>query len=304
MHCPNFPIAGAITQKADMLQKKVAQNAEIIEQLRQERSLLMADFKQLQQHYSEVSEHAKKLREEHAASQTTHDERRHQLDLRLLEIEELKQALSAQADELQRAESEKKRIAAEKSDVARSVAELEADLQRVKKNAEEFGRDLQLLRAQKERLEEEKKHEQLRAERAQKQSQTQIRLLKEELESRREQAKIVDQQSRNHVCAADEQQVATMKSQHNKECKGLLVQIHYLKAKFTRESTLRSDLGYQKHYLLVLLARFERDEQKILAAIARIGFPSAELPVVVPKRRKLKSVLISVLFLASKRYMA
>jgi hypothetical protein len=49
-----------------------------------------------------------------------------------------------------------------------------------------------------------------------------------------------------------------IKVQHNKECKGLIVQIRYLKAKFTRESTLRSDLGYQKQYLLVLLTKFEK----------------------------------------------
>ena len=49
-----------------------------------------------------------------------------------------------------------------------------------------------------------------------------------------------------------------LRQQHNQECKGLMVQIRYLKAKFTRESTFRSDLAYQKQYLLVLMARFER----------------------------------------------
>lgn len=37
-----------------------------------------------------------------------------------------------------------------------------------------------------------------------------------------------------------------------------MLQIRYLKAKFTRESTMRCDLGYQKQYLLVLLAHYER----------------------------------------------
>lgn len=49
-----------------------------------------------------------------------------------------------------------------------------------------------------------------------------------------------------------------MKAHHKQECKGLIVQIKYLKAKFTRESCLRCDLGYQKNYLLVLLSRFEQ----------------------------------------------
>lgn len=57
---------------------------------------------------------------------------------------------------------------------------------------------------------------------------------------------------------SDEQRLSVIKVQHNKECKGLIVQIRYLKAKFTRESSLRCDLGYQKQYLLVLLSRFEK----------------------------------------------
>jgi hypothetical protein len=52
--------------------------------------------------------------------------------------------------------------------------------------------------------------------------------------------------------------VSALKLQHNKECKGLIVQIRYLKAKFTREAALRADLGFQKGYLLVVLAQFER----------------------------------------------
>jgi myosin protein heavy chain len=56
---------------------------------------------------------------------------------------------------------------------------------------------------------------------------------------------------------SDGYQLVELKKQHKEECKGLVVQIRYLKAKFTRESTLRDDLVYQKHYLLVLLSNFE-----------------------------------------------
>jgi hypothetical protein len=55
----------------------------------------------------------------------------------------------------------------------------------------------------------------------------------------------------------DDGDVLALKNRHKQECKGLIVQIKYLKAKYTRESTMRSDLGFQKHYLLVLLAKFE-----------------------------------------------
>jgi hypothetical protein len=49
-----------------------------------------------------------------------------------------------------------------------------------------------------------------------------------------------------------------MKSRHNQECKGLMVQIRYLKAKYTRESNLRCMVIAQKDYVVSLLACFEQ----------------------------------------------
>ena len=57
---------------------------------------------------------------------------------------------------------------------------------------------------------------------------------------------------------SDSTQLSALRDRHKLECKGLIVQIHYLKAKFTRENTLRMDLSYQKRYLLILLSRRER----------------------------------------------
>ena len=57
---------------------------------------------------------------------------------------------------------------------------------------------------------------------------------------------------------SDGRQLDSLRLMHKEECKGLIVQIRYLKAKWTRESTMRSDLCNQKRYLLVLLARSER----------------------------------------------
>ncbi|KAL6300868.1 hypothetical protein BKA93DRAFT_500905 [Sparassis latifolia] len=173
-------------QQARRLELRVVENADTIEQLRQERSLLSTNYKDLQRRYGQVSENMNKLRDEYTASQTSHNNRRHQLDLHLLEVEDLRRALSDQTEELHRAESEKNRIAAEKSDFANNVAVLETDLQRVRKDAEAFGRDLKLLRAQKDRLEEERKQQDAKSERSHKQSQTQIRVLKDELDSQRE----------------------------------------------------------------------------------------------------------------------
>jgi len=194
-----------------------------------------------------------------------------------VEVDDLRRALSSQADELQRTEEEKNRIASQKSDVARNVALLESDLKRVRRDAEAFGHDLKHLRAEKDKWDAKQKDEAAKAERARKQSQTQIRLLNEQLDSQREKVRRIKEDLRNHVCSSkympsvsfpqkqqlttfcrDDVQLSMIKLQHNKECKGLIVQIRYLKAKFTRESTLRGDLSYQKQYLLVLLTKFEK----------------------------------------------
>lgn len=147
-------------------------------------------------------QHVNKLREEQASSQTSHDNRRHELDLKLLEIEDLRRALADRADDLERAEAEKNRIAHEKTDMTRNVTSLEADLRRVKHDAEAFGRDLKALRAQKDKLESEQKEERSKAERAQKQNQTEIRLLKDEAKEQKEKALALQRRWKDHVCAA------------------------------------------------------------------------------------------------------
>lgn len=146
-------------------------------------------------------QHANRLLEKEAASRTTHDKHCHQLNLHLGEIEDLRKALSDRSGQLHRVEAEKNRIATERSDVAQTVAALEADLKRVRENAEAFGRDLKDLRAEKEKLEKKHQEEQSKAERTKKQTQTQIRLLTEQLDGQRAKTTRAREELENHVCA-------------------------------------------------------------------------------------------------------
>ncbi|KAH6915818.1 hypothetical protein BKA70DRAFT_1093050 [Coprinopsis sp. MPI-PUGE-AT-0042] len=284
-------------QKARLLESKVSANMETISQLRQERSLLSSDHKDLQRRYSELSETVSRLKEEHAAHSTSHDQHRHKLDLQVLEIEELKQALDDRSSQLHRAEREleKERQASDKPDMSKTIATLEADLRRVRRDAEAFGRDLKTLRAEKDKLEAKLKDELTKGERAKKQSNTQVKLLNEQVETQKRKLAKALEEFESHVCGSDENQVSTLQIQHHKECKGLLVQIKYLKAKFLRESSFREDLSYQKNYLLVLLSKFEKSEKTIFASIARIGFPVA--PAKNRRTRKLKSLAMMIMFL-------
>ncbi|KXN84255.1 hypothetical protein AN958_12828 [Leucoagaricus sp. SymC.cos] len=284
-----------VEQRARLLEKKVAENQRAIESLRQERSSLSADFKDLQRRYTDASERADQLRKEYASSANSHEQRRTELDIRLLEIEDLKRALQKQTKKVQRAEEEKERVVAEKHDVAKTIASLETDLRRVRRDAETFGRDLRALRVEKERAEAKYKDEMVKLERNKKQAQAQLRLLTEELDMQKDEILA----AKSHVCAADDRQVSALKLQHNKECKGLLVQIRYLKAKFTREALFRDHLGYQKQYLLEVLSQFERSERKILVSIARIGYP---VPLPRPKKlNKFKAAGIIIIFLSRAR---
>jgi len=116
-----------------------------------------------------------------------------------LEIEELRRALEDRASDLQRMEREKEKASSEKDNVARTVAGLEADLQRVKRDAEAFGMDLQALRAEKENLETRSKDEIAKAERAKKQAQAQIRILTEQLNAEKDRASKAIGQLENRV---------------------------------------------------------------------------------------------------------
>ena len=274
------------------------------------------------------------------ASQTGHDERRHQLDIQVQEIEDLKHALTQRSSELERVEQEKKRLSKEHSDVMRTVSGLESDLRRVKRDAEAFGRDLRALKAERDELALKRREENGTAERVQDQLRSQIRVLEEQLGVQMSKRTALQDQMQAHVCGgyvphplfseyahgpqSEEGDVARLRLQHNKECKGLLFQIRYLKHKFTRESVFRVELAYQKNYLLTIISHFEKgsvlfstlslsvmiadcicctSEQKVLAAIARIGYPTQPTTPQASSRRRrsLKGVATLFVFLARTR---
>lgn len=236
-----------------------------------------------------------KLRSEHSMSQISHDNRRQALDMRLLEIEDLRRALAERDEALHAMETAQARLSADKEkeeENERMITNLEADLARVRRNAEALGRDLRTERTKREeeakRREDERraekgkvgvakkeveqaKREVEKADRARKQAGAELRLLKERLGVLEGEKKGWQSHtcvayvcvffvgtSNSRLCFRDESSLTAIRAQHKLESKGLVVQIHYLKAKFTRENALRTDLVYQKRYLLVLLGRYER----------------------------------------------
>jgi len=143
------------------------------------------------------------LRDQLRTAQKSHDDRRQDLDLHTHEIEDLRRALTNREDELERVEASKIRVTQEKSEFARNVRELEAELSRVRKDAERFGNDLKALRNERDQLEERKKVEEERAkkaERGQSQLKTKVRILEEELEGEKGRSRKALEGWKSHVC--------------------------------------------------------------------------------------------------------
>lgn len=123
--------------------------------------------------------------------------------MQVQEIDELKQALDDRDGQLHK-------VQREKDGVAKNISGLEADLRRVRNDAEAFGKDLKMLKAEKDRLEARLKEELSMAERAKKQNQTQIKLLNEQLESQKQRATRALEVYESHVCAGYVSRFANM----------------------------------------------------------------------------------------------
>lgn len=144
------------------------------------------------------------LREKHAAHSTSHDNWRHKLDLQVLEIDELKQALADRSTHLHIVQKEKEKLSDKLSsantDIAQNVSHLEADLRRVRRDAEAFGRDLEVLRREKATLEDRLKDEKERGDRGRKQMEARVKILDTEVERARGRAARVLEEWEGHVC--------------------------------------------------------------------------------------------------------
>lgn len=133
-----------------------------------------------------------------AKYQSNHDERRHQLDLRVSEIAELRQIVQEQAAELQGTDAERKRIASERVHVAETVALLEADLNNVRREATKIRRDVAQLRDERAKLLEQSKEDKMASDKAL----VQVRRLQDDVSTLRRKVRKQEDAAASHVCAA------------------------------------------------------------------------------------------------------
>lgn len=87
---------------------------------------------------------------------------------------------------------------------------------------------------------------------------------------------------------------SSLEAKHASECKGLMLQIRYLKAKFMRESDLRADLTHQKSYLLQLIGGLELSEAATAQFIADVGVSRGTITPTRTPSRTFKKVALAV----------
>ncbi|KAG8805330.1 hypothetical protein FRC17_005562, partial [Serendipita sp. 399] len=266
------------------------------------RDKLAESHSALQQSYTSAADRVNKLRKELASIQTLHDDHRHQLDMQIAEIGDLKREIAWREEELDL----ERRNKAGGGELSVVVEELEAQVVRLKSDAEHFHHDLAALRTSKKGSEDRLREETSRSERIQTQLRVQLAVLEKELEEQRLRSQYMRE---DHVCGSgyvkcdalkevvdhdcrDEGALSRMKVQHNRECKGLMLQISYLKSKYTRENIFRQHLMYQKDYLLHLLSRLETEDQPTLARVAQIDRPATS-----PQRKSFRSIVQTVMFI-------
>ncbi|KAG8745658.1 hypothetical protein FRC10_007355 [Ceratobasidium sp. 414] len=280
-----------VESRARHLEAKLHENNLQIENLRSEREILARDHEQLRKRFEEITERAESLRQRNANSQSEHEKRQHRLDMQVTEIESLRAMLAEREAGMKDMAAAMHIARGAQSDAEHVVRSLQAELKRVKSEADQLGTDIGQLRS--ERVGE-NGHEKDRQERARVQAQVQMRALNEQLQSAKDAAGQLQARLRDHAATLKPEQVENLKKIHNKECKGLMVQIRYLKDKFYRESLLRQDVCYQKKYLIQVLNVYSKSNEKIERALARPGFPHEKPPA--KARKSLKSVANAILF--------
>ncbi|QRW02977.1 centrosomal targeting protein [Ceratobasidium sp. AG-Ba] len=278
--------------KARHLEARLQENNLQIENLRAEREVLTRDHEQLRKRFEEVTERAESLRQRNANSQAEHDKRQHRLDMQVTEIEALRALLAEREAGMKDMAAAMHTARGAQSDAERVVRALQAELKRVKTEADQLGTDIEHLKS--ERVEGNDREKE-RQHRARTDAQVQMRALNEQLQSAKDAAAQLQIRLKDHGAAWRPEQIESLKKTHNKECKGLMVQIRYLKDKFYRESLLRQDVSYQKRYLIQVLDVYSKPNEKIERALARPGFPHEKPPV--KSRKSLKTVATAILFM-------
>ncbi|GAA5981611.1 hypothetical protein JCM10908_004540 [Rhodotorula pacifica] len=246
-----------------------------LDRLRAEKAQLQDERTNLLRQLAEVKAHASQVVSELSASRADDSALRQQLERHVQEIRHLREDSHAK-------DAEKRRLQDERNDILRGVANLQADLNRVRQEVITLGLEIAAVRKERDDLSKRNKGDDDELVRAA----HQLALA---------QAKISELQSGlNAQSPSTSEGVAALQAKHKSEMKGLLVLSRQLKLRLEREAAFRYQAGMQKRYL----------EDVLRGKQATIDTVFSHLHIAPPGsseggRKSLRAVVLSVI--ATKR---
>ncbi|CAO1637404.1 unnamed protein product [Parajaminaea phylloscopi] len=253
-------VGSSVNVQLQVLEGQVRQAAEQVEQLRQDKNAILETRKELHEQFRSASERYASVQASLAKTKDAAAVHQAQLEEQTDKIGQLHATLKEQSEDIQRLTGERSRLHAQREVILRDVSTLEADLIRVRAESQRFGQDLEKLRQEKEQ------QQRLRVNSAR---ETSVSITAEAQETIAQlKDKLAQAQRMIRQLEVGDGTTSSLRAKHEAECKGLLLQIRYLKTKFMRESDLRQDLCFQKSYLLQIVGGLEMSEQETVRFLA------------------------------------
>ncbi|KAJ9478700.1 PACT_coil_coil domain-containing protein [Pseudozyma hubeiensis] len=245
-----------------------------VEMLKAERNDLLTQRAVLHRKFAAANENYEQVLADLAASRTALAEHQTQLDEQIEQMEAAHAALRSKKAAYEEIAGDRDRLRAERDLIVHDVGMFEQELRRLRREADRQGADLEALRAEREQARRQLASDEQVKDRERAEFMAQVRTLVEQLKSKthevdRIKRKLDDlERSRTSVIAApppyvEDHSLIAARKMHEAECKGLLLQIKYLKLKLNREMDLRADLAHQKQYISLLLQGFTRSDKQL-----------------------------------------
>ncbi len=202
-----------------------------VDRLRKEKSSLVSERADLLHQLAGVNQRVSAVDTDLSSTKASQRSTQLQLEQQLAAVAALRVSLSSR-------EAANRLLQDERGDILKGVSGLQADLDRVRRNAVALGEDLAEAKRERDSL-----SAQSGASREE-----QARLVRE-LGQAKQRLAVFEQKVAEHVCPSDAAALAETAARHAREAKGLLVMIQHLKLRVTREATFRGDLQCQKRFL-------------------------------------------------------
>ncbi len=265
------------SQTEQLAERFQAAQAEV-ELLKTERNDLLSQRADLHKKYATANENYEQVLSDLAVSRAALAEHQMQLDEQIEQMEAAHAALRSKKAAYEQIAGDRDRLRAERDLIVHDVGMFEQELRRLRREADRQGQDLEALRAEREEARRQLVSDGAAKDRERAEFMVQVRTLVDQLKSKTQEVDRIkmklDELERSRVSTTapppyvEEHSLLAARKMHEAECKGLILQIKYLKMKLNREMDMRADLTHQKEYIGLLLKGLTQSD----AALGRLIF--------------------------------